>query len=99
MTKLAKKARNEGYIVKKTGLQILFFSDWVNLCRYAAVRQAAAGEGAVTALVRTAPRVLCYATQRGGLHGWDLRSPGEAYRVCFPPQLGGALYTLNAVDP
>ena len=54
----------------------------------AEVRQAAAGEGAVTALVRTAPRVLCYATQRGGLHGWDLRARGEAYRVRFPSQLG-----------
>ena len=54
----------------------------------AEVRQSAAGEGAVTALVRTAPRVLCYATQRGGLHGWDLRARGEAYRVRFPPQLG-----------
>ena len=45
------------------------------------MRQAAVGEGAVTALVRTAPRVLCYATQRGGLHGWDLRAPAEAYRI------------------
>lgn len=32
--------------------------------------------------------VLTYATQRGGVHGWDLRMPDQAFRFALRPELG-----------
>ena len=61
----------------------------------AEIRQAAPGEGAVTSLDRVAARVVCYASQRGGLHGWDLRQPNEAFRIRLPPQLGTVTCTVT----
>ena len=58
----------------------------------AETRQTSPGEGAVTALTRVSPFVLCFATRRGGFHGWDLRAPPnkEAFRAPLPPRLGAA---------
>ena len=44
--------------------------------------------GAVTAMIRTGTKTLCYSTARGGIRGWDLRSPAEAFRVRWDPSLG-----------
>ena len=44
--------------------------------------------GAVTAMIRTGTKTLCYSTARGGIRGWDLRSPKEAFRVRWDPGLG-----------
>lgn len=33
--------------------------------------------------------IVTYATQRGGLHGWDLRAAREAFRLNMRPELGG----------
>ena len=56
----------------------------------AETRQVHVNEGAVSALVKVSPNVLCFATARGGFHGWDLRAPPtqEAWRVRVPPRLG-----------
>lgn len=32
--------------------------------------------------------VVAYATQRGGLHGWDLRAAREAFNLPMRPELG-----------
>ena len=39
---------------------------------------------------RVSPSTLCFATRRGGFHGWDLRAPPnkEAFRAPLPPRLG-----------
>ena len=44
--------------------------------------------GAVTAMIRTGTKTLSYSTARGGIRGWDLRSPKEAFRVRWDPGLG-----------
>ena len=62
----------------------------------AEIRQAAPGEGAVTALARLAPKVLCYATRRG-FRVWDLRAPRDAFRVDVPSRLGAV--TCAAAEP
>ena len=62
----------------------------------AEIRQAAPGEGAVTALARLAPKVLCYATRRG-FRAWDLRAPRDAFRVDVPSRLGAV--TCAAAEP
>ena len=47
------------------------------------------GSGAVTAMIRTGVKTLCYSTARGGVRGWDLRSKNsEAFRVNWDSQLG-----------
>jgi phosphoinositide-3-kinase regulatory subunit 4 len=52
--------------------------------------QTSPGEGAVCALARVSPTTLCFATRRGGFHGWDLRMPQnkEAWRARLPPRMG-----------
>ena len=56
----------------------------------AETRQTSPGEGAVSALARVSPSTLCFATRRGGFHGWDLRMPPnkEAWRARLPPRMG-----------
>ncbi len=56
----------------------------------AETRQICQSEGAVSALTRVSPSTLCFATRRGGFHGWDLRAPPnkEAFRAPLPPRLG-----------
>ena len=41
--------------------------------------------------------VVCYVTQSGGLHGWDLRSSMEAFYFPMGPELGSA--TAMAISP
>ena len=56
----------------------------------AETRQICQSEGAISALTRVSPSTLCFATRRGGFHGWDLRAPPnkEAFRAPLPPRLG-----------
>lgn len=57
--------------------------------------------GAVTAMIRTGPKTLCYSTARGGIRGWDLRTPREAFRVRWDPGLGvvAGLVAERGSDP
>ena len=52
--------------------------------------QTSPDEGAVCALARVSPTTLCFATRRGGFHGWDLRmrQNKEAWRARLPPRMG-----------
>jgi phosphoinositide-3-kinase regulatory subunit 4 len=41
--------------------------------------------------------VVTYATQYGGIHGWDLRTPSEVFRYAIRPELG--YITAMSVSP
>lgn len=43
------------------------------------------------------PALLLYATQRGGVHAWDLRTRGDVWRLAGPPGLGPTEHLV--VDP
>lgn len=53
-------------------------------------RQVSPGEGRVLDVQQwgTAPALMLYSTQRGGVHGRDLRMPRDAWVVPAPPKLG-----------
>ena len=56
-------------------------------CMGAGVRQASPGEGAVLEVVQWGS-LLLYATQRGGVHAWDLRADANAWSIpCSPNQV------------
>jgi phosphoinositide-3-kinase regulatory subunit 4 len=55
------------------------------------IRQLQSGEGPVVALGHynsDTASVLTYATQKGGIHGWDLRAVGDAFKYNIRPELG-----------
>lgn len=53
----------------------------------AGVRQASPGEGAVLEVTQWGS-LLLYATQRGGIHAWDLRADTNAWSIpCSPNQV------------
>lgn len=60
------------------------------------MRKVAPGEGAVLSVKQCGP-LLLYATQRGAVHAWDLRAPGDAFTLRVP-QSEGLLEHL-ALDP
>lgn len=53
-------------------------------------RQVSPGEGRILDVQQwgSAPALMIYATQRGGVHGRDLRMPRDAWVVPSPPNLG-----------
>lgn len=54
--------------------------------RAAGMRQASPGEGAVLEVTQWGS-LLLYATQRGGVHAWDLRADTNAWTIpCSPNQ-------------
>ncbi|MEW5319540.1 MAG: hypothetical protein WDW38_010685 [Sanguina aurantia] len=61
------------------------------------LRQLSPGQGAVTEVTQWGPHLLLYATQRGGVHGWDLRVKRDVWVMAGPPALG--LTQAVAVDP
>jgi hypothetical protein len=55
------------------------------------VRSIDAAEGAITSVHHyngDVASVVTYATQNGGIHGWDLRAANEAFSLPLRPELG-----------
>ena len=67
----------------------------------AETKQLSANEGAVAALLAVSNDTLCFATARGGVHGWDLRAPPskEAFRIFVPPRLGAVTCAVAGPGP
>ncbi|KAG1658241.1 hypothetical protein FOA52_008501 [Chlamydomonas sp. UWO 241] len=51
-------------------------------------RQISPGHGAVLCAEPAGPHTLLYTTQRGGVHCWDLRARGDAWRLPLSPERG-----------
>lgn len=55
------------------------------------IRSVNSGEGEILSVQHfnsDIASVVTFATQRGGIHGWDLRMPKEAFRFLVRPELG-----------